>query len=56
MDSMEEIAVLNREARRRGISYGKLVAVLSWEDRQRLIQEAERAGAGKKARKKVGGA
>lgn len=52
MDNIAKIAALNREARRRGMSYGKLVASLSGEERQTILHRAERAKAARENRKR----
>ena len=43
MTDYEAIVALNAEARRRGISYGKLVASTTQPERYEIIRKAERA-------------
>lgn len=51
MDGMKEIEALNAEARRRGTSYGKLVAALSWEERREIVRRYQRAREAREKRK-----
>lgn len=41
MDNMKEIAAVRAEARRQGISYGKLVGKLTEWEKRRIIEKAK---------------